>query len=87
MQKYTSNIMLTINFSKTPEMNHIKAQKAGLIDDSKVFLCKYSPINAHQNGHRIMPIGQKNIQIIIHIIHHRFHRLVHQNFWVHNIGR
>jgi hypothetical protein len=26
------NIMLMTNFSKIPEANHIKAQKAGLID-------------------------------------------------------
>ena len=73
--------------SKTPETNHMNAQKAGLIDAVMIFLCKYSPIKAHQNGHRISPAGQKNIHTIIHMIHHRFHRLVHQNFWVHNIGR
>jgi hypothetical protein len=66
--------MLTINFSKTPEMNHMKAQKAGLIDVFILLLCKYSPIKAHQNGHRIKPTGQKNIHTIIHMIHHRFHR-------------
>ena len=68
-------------------MNHINAQKAGLIDVSILLLCKYSPIRAHQNGQRINPIGQKNIHTIIQIIHHRFHRLVHQNFLVHNIGK
>ena len=82
-----SNIILTITLSKIPEANHIKAQKAGLIDVLIVFLCKYSQIRAHQNGHRIKPIGQKNIQTSIHIMHHRFHRLVHQNFLVHSIGK
>ena len=33
-----------------------------------------------KNGHKIKPIGQKNIQMSIHTMHHRFHRLVHQNF-------
>ena len=79
--------MLTTNFSKTPEVNHIKAQKAGLIECWILFLCRYSPIKAHQNGHRIKPIGQTNIQTIIHIIHPRFPRLVHQNFLVHSIGK
>ena len=65
----------------------MNAQKAGLIDASMVFLCKYSHIKAHQNGHRINPTGQKNIHIIIHMMHHRFHRLVHQNFLVHSIGK
>ena len=87
MQKYMNNIMLITNFNKTPDMNHKKAQKAGLIEFSMLFLCKYSPIRAHQNGHRISPTGQTNIQINIHIIHPRFHRLVHQNFLVHSIGK
>ena len=82
-----SNIILTITLSKIPEANHIKAQKAGLTDVSILLLCKYSPIRAHQNGQRINQIGQANTQTIIHMIHHRFHRLVHQNFLVHNIGR
>ena len=82
-----NNIILTISLSKTPEVNHMKAQKAGLIDAEMMFLCKYSPIRAHQNGHKINPIGHANIQTIIHMIHPRFHRLVHQNFLVHSIGR
>ena len=65
----------------------MKAQNAGLIDDWISFLCRYSHINAHQNGHSINPIGQANIQITIHAIHPRFHRLVHQNFLVHSIGK
>ena len=46
MQKYMSNMILTTSFSKIQEINHIKAQKAGLIEDFALFLCKYSPINA-----------------------------------------
>ena len=87
MQKYMSNMILTTSFSKIQEINHIKAQKAGLIEDFALFLCKYSPINAPANGHRINQTGHANIHIIIHIIHHRFPRLVHQNFLVHNIGK
>lgn len=79
--------MLIMTFSKTPDTNHKKAQKAGLIDVWILFLCKYSHIKAHQNGHKINPIGQTNIPTIIHIMHHRFHRLDHQNFLVHNIGK
>jgi len=79
--------MLTTNFIKTPDANQTNAQKAGLIDVWILFLCKNSPIKAHQNGHITIPTGQKNIQINIHIIHHQFHRLVHQNFLVHNIGK
>ena len=82
-----NSIILTINFSKTPDANHINAQKAGFIDLSILLFFRYSPIRAHQNGQRINPIGQANIQTIIHMMHHRFHRLVHQNFLVHNIGR
>jgi hypothetical protein len=51
------------------------------------FLCKNSQIKAHAKGHKINPIGQTNSQTTVHIIHHRFPRLVHQNFLVHNIGR
>jgi hypothetical protein len=87
MQRYINKIMLTATFSIVHDKNQTKAQKAGLIDVSIVFLCKYSQIRAHQNGHRIKPIGQKNIQTSIHIMHHRFHRLVHQNFLVHSIGK
>ena len=87
MQKYINNIILTINFNIIHDKNHIKAQNAGLIDFSILFWCKYSHIKAHQNGHKIKPIGQINIPTIIHIMHPRFHRLVHQNFLVHNMGR
>ena len=69
------------------DKNHIKAQNAGLMDFCILFWCKNSQINAHQNGHKINPKGHENIQTIIHIIHHRFHRLVHQNFLVQSIGR
>ena len=62
------------------DINHKNAQNAGLIEFSILLLCKYSQIKAHQNGHKIKPIGQKNIQMSIHTMHHRFHRLVHQNF-------
>ena len=79
--------MLATNFSNTPDKNPINAQNAGLIDVSILLLCKYSPIKAHQKGQIINPTGQANIQTIIHMIHHRFHRLVHQNFLVHNIGK
>ena len=82
-----NNIMLTTNFSKIHDVNHMKAQNAGLIAFSTLFLCKNSPIKAHPKGHKISPKGQKKAHIIIHIIHHRFHRLVHQNFLVHSIGR
>jgi hypothetical protein len=68
-------------------MNHKNAQNAGLMAFSILFLCKDSPIKAHPKGHKISPKGQKNIHIIIQIMHHRFHRLVHQNLLVHNIGR
>jgi len=87
MQKYINNIILTINFNIIHDKNHIKAQNAGLIDFSILFWCKYSHIKAHQNGHKIKPKGHENIQIIIHIIHHRFHRLVPQYFLVQSIGR
>ena len=87
MQKYINNIMLITNFSKIQDMNHINAQNAGLIAFSILFLCKYSPIRAHQKGHKISHIGHANSQIAIQMIHHRFHRLVHQNFLVHNMGR
>jgi hypothetical protein len=80
MQKYINNIILTINFNKTQDANHMKAQNAGLIDEWIFLLCRYSHIKAHQNGHRINPIGQANTQMIIHATHPRFHRLVHQNF-------
>ena len=79
--------MLITNFSNIDEPNHTKAQNAGLIDASMLLLCKYSQINAHANGHKTNPIGQKKTQITIHIIHHRFHRLDHQNFLVHIIGK
>ena len=79
--------MLVINFSRTHDTNHINAQNAGLIEVSMLFLCKYSHIKAHANGQSINQIGHIKIQTTIHIIHHQFHRLVHQNFWVHNIGR
>jgi hypothetical protein len=69
------------------DRNPIKAPKAGLIDFWTLFLCKYSHINAHANGHKINPIGQINIHVIIHMRHHQFHHLDHQNFLVHNIGR
>jgi hypothetical protein len=68
-------------------MNHIKAQNAGFTDVSKLFLCRYSHARAQANGHKINQIGHAKIQIIIHTMHHRFPRLVHQNFLVHNIGR
>ena len=79
--------MLAINFNKTQDANQIKAPKAGFMDFSILFWCKYSHINAHANGQRTSHIGQANNQIIIHIIHHLFPRLDHQNFFVHNIGR
>ena len=82
-----NNIILTINFNIIHDRNHINAQNAGLIDFCMFFLCRNSHISAHQNGHKIKPNGQENIQITIQIIHHRFHRLLHQNFLVHNIGR
>ena len=87
MQKYINNIILAINLSNTHDANPIKAQNAGVIDLSILWLFRYSHIRAHPKGHNINPNGQKNIHIIIHIMHHRFHRLVHQNFLVHNIGR
>ena len=79
--------MLVINFSRTHDTNHINAQNAGLIDAWILFLCKYSPIRAHANGHMISHIGQANNHINIHAMHHRFHRSVHQNFLVPSIGR
>ena len=82
-----NNIILTTSFNKIPEANPMKAQKAGLIDVWMLFLCRYSQINAPANGHKISQTGQANIQIIIPATHHRFHRLVHQNFLVHNMGR
>lgn len=87
MQKYISRIILIITFNIIQDINPIKAQKAGLIAFVILFLCKYSHINAHANGHKINHIGPKNIQIIIQMIHHRFHNLVHQNFLVHKMGR
>ena len=82
-----NNIILTTNFNKIHDTNHKKAQKAGLIHFSILFLFIYSQIKAQMNGHRIKPTGQTNNHKIIHIIHHRFQYLVHQNFLVHNIGR
>ena len=79
--------MLAINFNKTPDRNQINAQNAGLIDFFILFLCKNSPINAHANGHKINQMGHANSHITIHTIHHQFHRLDHQNFLVHTIGR
>jgi len=87
MQKYTNKIILAINFNNVHDKNHKNAQNAGLIDLCILFWWKYSPTNAHMNGHRINQIGQANNHIIIHIIHHLFHRLDHQNFFVHNIGK
>lgn len=79
--------MLAISFNKTQDTNPIKAQNAGLIEFFISLLCKYSHINAHANGPKTRPIGQANSQITIHTIHHRFHRLDHQNFFVHSIGK
>jgi len=79
--------MLAITFNKVHDKNQINAPNAGLIDFCKLFWRKNSPTKAHANGHRISPIGQANNQIIIHTIHHQFHRLDHQNFFVHNIGK
>lgn len=79
--------MLIASFNKIDEINQMNAQNAGLIDASKFCLCKYSHIKAQANGHKIRPNGQKNIHIIIHVIHHRFPRLVHQNFLVQIMGR
>ena len=79
--------MLAINFNKIQEINQTNAPKAGFMDFCMLFWCKYSPINAHANGHKINQTGQANNHIIIPIIHHQFHHLDHQNFFVHNIGR
>jgi len=87
MQKYTNIIILTTNFNIIHEINHIKAQHAGLIDLFMLFWCKNSQISAHQKGHISKPNGQKNSHIIIHIKHPRFHRLLHHNFFVHSTGK
>ena len=79
--------MLAINFNKTQDTNPINVQKAGFIDLFILFWCRYSHIKAHANGHRMSPTGQANNHIIIHTIHHQFHRLDHQNFFVHNTGK
>jgi hypothetical protein len=80
-------MILVIIFSNVHDKNHINAPKAGLIDFCILFWRKNSPTNAQANGHKINHTGQANNQIIIHMMHHRFHRLDHQNFLVHSIGR
>ena len=80
-------MILAISFNNTQETNPIKAQNAGFIDFFKLFWCRYSPIRAHANGHRINPTGHANNHIIIHMIHPQFHRLDHPNFLVHSMGR
>jgi hypothetical protein len=82
-----NNIILTTNFNTIHDTKPIKAQKAGFVDFCISNLCIYSPIKAQTKGHKINPKGKKNIHIIIPKIHHRFHRLVHQNFLVHSIGK
>ena len=74
VQKYIVRIILAISFNSTQETNPIKAQNAGFIDFCKSFWCRYSPNKAQANGHRINPAGQANNHIIIHMIHHQFHR-------------
>ena len=79
--------MLAINFNKTQDTNQRNAPNAGLIDFSISVWCKYSQIKAQANGQSIKPTGQANNHTTIHIIHHQFHHLDHQNFLVHNIGK
>lgn len=81
------SITLATNLMKIHHTNPMNAQKAGSIDFWIVLLCKNSQIKAHPNGHKINPIGQKNIHTIIHIKHHQFHHLVQPNFLVHSIGK
>lgn len=80
-------ITLAISFNNIQDTNQTNAPNAGFIDFCISFWCKYSQIKAPANGHNINPAGQANSHIIIPIIHHRFHRLDHPNFLVHNIGK
>jgi hypothetical protein len=87
MQRYINKIMLTATFSIVHDKNQTKAQKAGLIHFLNDFLCKYSHMRAHKNGQSINHKGHTNSHTIIHIIHHMFPRLDHQNFLVQKIGK
>lgn len=79
--------MLTATFNIVQDKNQINAQRAGLIHFCSDFLCRYSHIRAHKKGQNINHKGHRNNPTIIHIIHHRFHHLDHQNFLVQKMGR